>query len=311
MGGWERALDAAGVREPALRAAYGREREQVVAYKREVALAAGLLLPPGTLPHVIVATAFMHRTDDLLDSGPPATRRAASTRWREEVTAALDTGRTDRPELRPLLDSAEARPVLRARVRDFLAAADADLDFAGFATEADYQSYLDGYSLPGFMVVAALLGPDGDQTAYRAACRTFIDSSQRLDFVNDLAEDLADGRLTLPRQTLAEYGVTRADLTGGAATGPVRALLGALLDRADRDRAASGALVDLVPPAHRPMVRCLVGVEQLTATAARADLDALLRRSASPAKPALLRLLAREHLRARRVRRTRRVRGGR
>ncbi|WP_329536705.1 hypothetical protein OG568_49605 (plasmid) [Streptomyces sp. NBC_01450] len=40
------------------------------------------------------------------------------------------------------------------------------------------------------MVVAALLGPDGHQAAYRAACRTYIDASQRLDFVNDLAEDL-------------------------------------------------------------------------------------------------------------------------
>ncbi|MGW4803284.1 hypothetical protein [Kitasatospora sp. NPDC004272] len=80
MGGWERALDAAGVREPELRAGYGRERERVVAYEREVALAAGLLLPPATVPHVIAATAFMHRTDDLLDSGPADTRRAASAR---------------------------------------------------------------------------------------------------------------------------------------------------------------------------------------------------------------------------------------
>ncbi|MFJ5880023.1 squalene/phytoene synthase family protein [Kitasatospora cineracea] len=303
VGGWERALDAAGVREPALREAYGRQRAEVAAYKREVALAAGLLLPPATLPHVIAATAFMHRTDDLLDSGPPATRRAAADRWRAEVAAALDDGRTGRPELRPLLNSVEARPELRGRVLDFLAAADADLDFAGFATEADYQDYLDGYSLPGFMVVAALLGPDGDQRAYLAACRTFIDSCQRLDFVNDLAEDLADDRLTLPRQTLAEHGVTRADLERAEATPAVRALLGALLDRADRDRAAGRELVGLVAPAHRPMVRCLVGVEQLTATAARADPGALLRRPAVPAKPALLRLLAREYLRARRVRR--------
>ncbi|MFC8720448.1 phytoene/squalene synthase family protein [Kitasatospora sp. NPDC057198] len=302
MGGWERALDAAGVREPELRAAYGRQRERVAAYKREVALAAGLLLPPATVPHVIVATAFMHRTDDLLDRGPLDTRRAASARWREQVTAALDAGDSAEEELRPLLASVAARPVLRERVLEFLAVADADLDFAGFATEADYQAYLDGYSLPGFMVVAALLGPDGDQGAYRAACRTFVDSSQRLDFVNDLAEDLADGRLTLPRQTLAEHGVTRAELERAEATPAVRALLGALLERSDRDRAAAGAVVELAPPAHRPMIRCVFGVERLTATAARADPGALLRRSASPGKPGLLRLLAGEYLRARRVR---------
>ncbi|MFD8787006.1 phytoene/squalene synthase family protein [Kitasatospora sp. NPDC059599] len=302
MGRWERALDAAGVHDPGLRADYGRQRQQVARYKREVTLAAGLLLPDRTVPHVIAAAAFMHRTDTLLDSGPLAERRAASARWQRSVAESLAAGRTDDPELRPLLNSVAAHPALRDRALDFLAATDADLDFAGFATEEEYQDYVDGYSLPGFMVVAGLLGPDGDQAAFRAACRTYIDAAQRLDFVNDLAEDLAEGRLTIPEQTLREYGVTRADLEGGRDLPAVRALLGDLLDRADRTLAEGRAVVALVPAVHRPMVRCLLGVDALVSAAARVDPGALLRRSASPAKPAALRLLAREYLRARRLR---------
>nr|BFD95703.1 phytoene/squalene synthase family protein [Kitasatospora sp. Xyl93] len=302
VGRWERALDAAGVREAGLRADYARQRQQMARYRREAALAAELLLPARMVPHVIAAAAFMHRTDTLLDSGPLAERRAASARWQRRVTDGLAAGRTDDPELRPLLNSVDAHPVLRDRVLDFVAATAADLDFTGFATEEDYQAYVDGYSLPGFMVVAGLIGPDGDQRDYRAACRTFIDGSQRLDFVNDLAEDLADGRLTVPERTLEEHGVTRADLEQGRDLPAVRALLTALLDRADRTLAEGRAVVDRVPPAHRPMVHCIVGVEELTSAAARADLGALLRRSASPAKPAALRLLAREYLRARRLR---------
>lgn len=80
----------------------------------------------------------------------------------------------------------------------------------------------------------------------------------------------------------------------------VRELLGGLLDEADRTLTAAGTVVGLVPAVHRPMVRCIVGVERLTGAAARADLGALLHRSASPAKPAALRLLAREYLRFRR-----------
>ncbi|SOB86309.1 phytoene/squalene synthase family protein [Streptomyces sp. 1331.2] len=308
MSRWERALDAAGVQDPTLRADYGRQRQQVTRYKREVTLAAALLLPDRTAPHVIAAAAFMHRTDTLLDSGPLAQRRAAATRWQRQVTESLAADRTDDPELRPLLNSVHAHPVLRDRVLDFLAAAEADLDFTGFATEQDYQAYVDGYSLPGFMVVAALLGPDGDQSAYRAGCRTFIDASQRLDFVNDLAEDLADGRLTIPEQTLTTHGLTRADLEQARDLPAVRALLGAQLDLVDRTLAEAGAVVDLVPAVHRPMVRCMVGVDELTSAAARADLGALLRRSASPSKPAALRLLGREYLRARRLR-ERRLRG--
>ncbi|MCF2529990.1 phytoene/squalene synthase family protein [Yinghuangia soli] len=289
------------MRDPELRAAYGRRRRQVAQYKKEAALATGLLLPAALVPHVLAATAFMHGTDTLVDGGGPVTaRRTAFAQWRQAVTEALRSGRTDDPELRPLLHSVQAHPVLGERVLDYLAVADADLDFAGFATEDDYQAYLDAYSLPAFMVVAALLGPDGDQTAYRAACRTFIDSSQRLDFVNDLAEDLADGRLAIPEQTLAEHGVTRGDLEQARPTPAVRALLGDLLDQVARTQAEAAAVIGLVPTAHQPMVRCIVGIDRLTRTAARADVDALLRRSAGPPKFAALRLLGREYLRTRR-----------
>ncbi|WP_329536704.1 hypothetical protein OG568_49600 (plasmid) [Streptomyces sp. NBC_01450] len=34
------------------------------------------------------------------------------------------------------------------RVLDYLAAATTDLDFNGFATEADYQQYVDGFHCP-------------------------------------------------------------------------------------------------------------------------------------------------------------------
>ncbi|MFD0279553.1 phytoene/squalene synthase family protein [Kitasatospora sp. NPDC127111] len=301
MGSWERALDAAGIVDPGLREDYSRQRRQVTRYKREAVLAAGLLLPARLVPHVIAATAHMHRTDSLLDSGPLDDRKAAYARWERAVADGLATGGTDDPELRPLLHTVAAHPALRDRALEHLAGAAADLDFAGFATEADYQRYLDGYSLPAFMVVATLLGPDGDQSAYRAACRTFIDASQRLDFVTDLAEDLADGRLTIPEQTLHQHGVTRADLEQARDLPAVRAMITEQLDLVDRTLAEGRAVVGLVPPAHRPMVRCIIGLDELTGAAARADVPALLRRPAGPPKLAALRLLGREYLRARRV----------
>ncbi|MCG6498029.1 squalene/phytoene synthase family protein [Kitasatospora sp. A2-31] len=303
MGSWESALDAAGITDPGLREDYSRQRRQVTEYKREAVLAARLLLPAPLVPHVIAATAFMHRTDGLLDSGPLDGRRAAYARWEEEVAHGLATGGTDNPELRPLLNTVAAHPALRERAPEHLAGALADLDFAGFATEADYQRYVDAYSLPAFMVVATLLGPDGDQAAYRAACRTFIDAGQRLDFVSDLAEDLADGRLTIPAQTLDRHGVSRADLEQARDLPAVRAMITEQLDLVDRTLAEGRAVAALVPPAHRPMVRCLIGLDELTSAAARADIPALLLRSAGPSKPAALRLLGREYLRARRARR--------
>ncbi|MFJ8039824.1 phytoene/squalene synthase family protein [Kitasatospora sp. NPDC096147] len=300
MTGWTKALDAAGITDPGLREDYTRQREQVTRYRREAALAARLLLPARLVPHVIAATAYMHRTDTLLDSGPLDGRRAAYAQWELEVTGALADGGTDHPELRPFLHTVAAHPALRTLVPQHLAGSLADLDFTGFATEAEYQTYLDVYALPAFMVVATVLGPPGDQSAYRAACRTYLDASQRIDFVADLAEDLADGRLTLSQEALDRHGVTRADLVAGTGLPAVRALITDQLDLAGRTLAEGRSVIDLAPPAHRPMVRCMVGLDALTATAARADPAALLRRPVGPPKGAALRLLAREYLRSRR-----------
>ncbi|WP_354640922.1 phytoene/squalene synthase family protein [Kitasatospora camelliae] len=305
MGWWERALDAAGVADPVLRADFGRQREEVTAYRREAAMATGLLLPGRMVPPVMAATAFMHRTDSLLDSGPAdrGAREEAFRRWRGQVLDGLAAGRSEAPELRPLLHTVAAHPVLRDRIPEYLDAAAVELDFTGFATEADYQRYVDAYSLPGFMAVAALLGPRGDQTAYRAACRTYIDAAQRLDFVNDLAEDLGEGRLALPAEALARHGVERADLEAGRDLPGVRGLLGEALDLAEVTLAEGAAVVELVPEANRPMVRGLIGLDRLTLAAARRDPAALLRRSARPSVPGALRLLAGEYRRARRLRR--------
>ncbi|GAA1960858.1 squalene/phytoene synthase family protein [Kitasatospora viridis] len=302
MGGWERALRAAGVREAGLRADYGRQRAEVAQYRREAELATRLLLPPGMVPHVIAATAFMHRTDLLLDGeGSVAERRDAAARWAAETAEALAAGRTGNAALRPLVHSAGVHPVLGQRALEFLGRAAADLDFAGFETEADYQRYVDEYSLPAVMVIAGMLGPAGDQAEYRAACRTFIDGSQRLDFANDLAEDLAGGRLAIPQSYLTEHQVSREDLERSRELPAVRALLADQLDRAARSLDAGRAVVGLAPAAHRPMLRCMVELELLTVRAARVDPAALVRRSVGPGKPAALRLLGRCYLQARRA----------
>ncbi|GGO90609.1 phytoene/squalene synthase family protein [Wenjunlia tyrosinilytica] len=307
MSTWSRALDAAGITDPALRDDYTEQRVLVAGFKRSAYVAARLLLPRPLVPHVIAATAFMHRSDNVLDEGPLDERTAAYAAWEKQVREGLDTGGSDEPVIRALLHTMTAHPRLRGHVEDYLTTAAADLDFTGFATEADYQAYVDAYSLPAFMLVAGLLAPrDGDgpggSEGYREACRTYIDASQRLDFVNDLAEDLRDGRLTLPEEALAHHGVTRADLESAKDTDGTRALIREALDKARRTLDVSRGLVDRTPPAGRPLVRALIRLDDLTLAAARAEGAGLLRASASPSAPSALRVLAREYLRARRLR---------
>ncbi|MEV5239181.1 squalene/phytoene synthase family protein [Streptomyces cinnamoneus] len=296
---WSRTLTAAGIVEPRLRDAYTQQREAVSAYRRNAYLAVRLLLPPQVVPHVIAATAFMHHTDVQAEAGPSAAAGGDPlSTWEEQVHEALSSGDSSHPVLRPLVHTVTLYPGLREHVERFLAGAPMDRDFTGFADEAAYQRYVDGYSLPAFMLVASLvLAPDADPRESRALCRSYIDGSQRLDFVNDLAGDLGHGRLTLPEETLKQYEVSRSDLERALDTPTTRALLEGLLTRSREDLLVSRPLPRLAPPAHRAFVRAFVTLEGLTNDAALAKGTALLRGAARPSPRAALGVLAREHRR--------------
>ncbi|MCA6096708.1 squalene/phytoene synthase family protein, partial [Streptomyces sp. SCA3-4] len=169
---WSRTLTAAGIREPRLRDDYTQQRKTVSAYRRNACLAVRLLLPPPVVPHVIAATAFMHHTDVLAETAPSgAAGGDPLSAWGEQVHEALNSGESSHPVLRPMVYTLSRHPGLREHVERFLAGAPLDRDFTGFADEAAYQRYVDGYSLPAFMLVASLvLAPDADPGESRALC---------------------------------------------------------------------------------------------------------------------------------------------
>ncbi|MEV5704839.1 squalene/phytoene synthase family protein [Actinoallomurus sp. NPDC052274] len=301
MTGWKRALDTAGVADPRLREDYTEQRRLVSQFRRGPYLAARLLLPPPLLPHVIAATAFMHHTDTILDADRPrAERVTAYEGWEKQVRLGLATSEGDRPLIRALLHTVSAHPALQRQLESYLATAPTDLDASGFATEAAYQHYIDAYSLPAFMLIACLVGP-ADDPAYRSACRSYIDAAQRLDNLKDLSADLRGGRFTIPTEILEHHGVVRADLEGARDTPGTRALVQDLLERARRSLEAGRTLVDLTPPANRPLVRSLISLEELTLEAAATKGVAVLGRSTRASVPAAA-VLIREYRQARRLR---------
>ncbi|MFE2183678.1 squalene/phytoene synthase family protein, partial [Streptomyces sp. NPDC059455] len=222
--------------------------------------------------------------------------------WVRGGRAAGPGGHPDHAADRPRMHTPRAHPGWRGGVADFLDAAAMELEFTGFATEADYQRYVDAYALPAFMLIAGLFAGEGPATDYREACRMYIDGSQRLDFVNDLAEDLADGRLNLVRETLDTHGVTRADLENARDTPAIRSLLAQLLGEARECLSTSRSLVGLVPPEGRPLFRAMIEIELLTTTAAATKGPGLLRAPARPPLPATARVLLRERRGARHLR---------
>nr|WP_145489851.1 MULTISPECIES: squalene/phytoene synthase family protein [Streptomyces] len=295
MRGWTKSLDAAGVREPGLRADHDRQRRAVRRFRRTAYLAARLLLPRPLLPHVMAATAVMHHGDNLLDTGSLPQREAAWADWERQVRDALRTGTSDSPLLRTLVHTVAAHPRLGGLVDTYLTTATAEPHCTGFATEADYQAYVDAYSYPAFMLVAGLLAPEADDLPYRAACRTFIEGSQRLDFVNDLAEDIEEGRTGIPVEAMERFGVTPDDLRTGVGGSPLSALIADQVATFQRSLSAAKPLHTLASPGGRRLAGALVEIELLTAKAVLARGTGIPHGSASPPLGKTLRALTRTY----------------
>ncbi|MFJ4986853.1 squalene/phytoene synthase family protein [Streptomyces sp. NPDC088732] len=284
---WRHTLDRAGIADPALREAYTAQRRLVTRFDRATFTGVRLLLPAELVPDVVAATAFMHHTDNLLDQDADGgAARTAFTAWERRVRGALADGGGDRGGaggdgdgdrlLRALAHTVARRPELGDVVAEYLVAAPADAGWRGFAAEADFQAYVDAYSLPAFLLVARLLAPATGYDGYRAACRTFVEAAQRLDFLEDVAEDLRAGRLGIPEDALARHGLSRDGLEHGAPAGDFAGLVREVAATARRGLADSRPLIELVPAPHRPMTRALIDLQGHRLRAAERAGSALL-----------------------------------
>ncbi|MEU6217884.1 squalene/phytoene synthase family protein [Streptomyces sp. NPDC047022] len=303
MNAWNQGLNAAGIREPGLRSDYDTQRRLVSRFRRTSYMAAKVLLPPEALPHAMAATAVMHHGDNLLDTGTKERRAAAWSSWERRIREGLESGTSDDPLIRTLLHTVAACPRLAGTVEEYLSTARAELEFSRFADEADYQAYLDAYALPAFMLVGVLAGPEDDDGRYRAACRTFIDGSQRLDFVNDLSEDLREGVLGIPVKTMERFSVTEEDLRAGHDCEAVRELVRDQVGAARATLETARGLPALTATPYKPLMGALVEIELLTADAALARGAGLLRGPAGPPPVRALRVLWDARRRARKERR--------
>ena len=260
MRSWRRCLDTAGVRDSALRADYtaaGRflRRRETASWS-----VVRLMAPPEFVPHAFAGIALAYFTDDICDRGPAGERTERFETWAGFVQASLDTGTSRHPLLRAFLHSAEVCGLPRSWAETYLAGTRIDLDFPGFAGEADYQRYIDTQAWPALMLTTGLMPHLVPDEEFASSCRLVADAMQRVDLLIDLADDLREGRMALPMSDLDRYGVTRADLERGLDTPGVRALVAATAASARATLEAASLIVGEAPPEYRPLVRCLLGL---------------------------------------------------
>jgi phytoene synthase len=207
-------LDAAGVRQPVLREAYRRCRVVNARHGKTFFLATRLLAP-AQRPAVHALYGFARVADDILDDceaqRSPGDRaeelKSLSTRLFNSLVGHQPCD--DDSVLAAVVDTARRYDIGWELFDDFLASMRMDLTITDYPDRAALERYMYGSAeVIGFQMLPVLgtVVPREDAAPFAAALGKAF---QLTNFLRDVDEDLARGRVYLPADELAVHGVDR------------------------------------------------------------------------------------------------------
>ena len=168
--------------------------------------------------------AFARQADDIADSSVPSEERLRALDAIEEALLQALEGTPRGPIFTALADAVDRHRLPVEPLLDLLAAFRLDARDATYATWDDLLGYCRGSANPVGRLVLALYGID-DPEAIRAS-DAVCTALQLTNFWQDLGQDLRRGRLFIPLEDLARFGLERESI----ARAPSRAGLTKLLE---------------------------------------------------------------------------------
>jgi squalene synthase HpnC len=208
---------------------------------------ASVLLPRRLRPAVEAIYAFARSADDLADEGDaaPAERLAALAAY-EQALGRIERGQalSDPMFMRLAAVVAQYRLPLQP-LRDLLSAFRQDVVTTRYPDFAALLDYCRRSADPVGRLVLALYGETAAPNLRQSDA--ICSALQLINFWQDVAIDIGKGRIYLPLEDLARFGVSEADIVAGSAGAPWRALMAFEVARA-RALMQSGAPLALRLP---------------------------------------------------------------
>jgi 15-cis-phytoene synthase len=250
-----RELRAAGIVDPALRASYDACRRLNATHGRTFYLAT-LLLPPAKRPAVHALYGFARRADDIVDdldvTISAAQREKTLTVWGEQFL----TGSAEDALLPAVHDTIDRFNIPLAYFEDFLASMRMDLTTSTYRTWEDLGAYVHGSAAVIGLQMTHVLGTiPGMRQAAEPYARDLGIAFQLTNFIRDIAEDLRRGRVYLPQDELATFGVTRDQLVAGVVDANLRRLLAFQVARARELYRSAAPGTRLLDPTSRDCIQ--------------------------------------------------------
>ncbi len=243
------------------------------------------LLPRVKRHHVHALYGFCRYADDIVDDlGPvPVEQRvAALTDFGDRFFEDLEQGRSNDPVLKAVVHTVRAFSIDPDCFRRFLRSMAMDFTVATYETFDDLLGYMDGSAAVIGEMMLPILEPFDHPTALPHA-RDLGNAFQLTNFLRDISEDLARGRVYVPQEDIRKFGAEDA-LAGRRATAELRDLMAFEIAR-NRELYESADLgLDLLPPSS---ARCIAGARALYSRILErieaADYDVFSQRAEVPA----------------------------
>ena len=218
---------------------------------------ATLLLPERKRPYVHALYGFARYADEIVDdlasTLSPREKADALRTWSTGVLADLKLGKSSDHIGRALVDTVQTFNIPHQHFVDFLHSMEMDLTITEYRTFEDLHEYVYGSAAVIGLEMVPILGYS-DERAFDAAQKLGI-AFQLANFIRDVAEDLDRGRVYLPLQELAEYGVNRELLEKRILTPEIIAALKFQIARVRSLQAEANEGIKYLDKESRPCIR--------------------------------------------------------
>jgi squalene synthase HpnC len=283
--------DRTGVREH-VRPGVTRAEEVVANASGENFPVALRVLPAVHRRHLTALYGFARLTDDLGDEARETGQADGDLRLRllDELDADVDRiyqGATPRsPVMQKMAVTVAECHVPAQPLRDLIQANRQDQRVTRYQTFAELARYCELSANPVGQIVLYIFGvATGERIALSDSICTAL---QLAEHWQDVAEDLANGRIYLPGEDLERYGCTEADLAEPSAPPAVRDLMRFETDRAARLLDQGAPLVGTLRGAARVAVAGYLAGGRAALAAIRGQRYDVLIATARPRKPRML-----------------------
>jgi len=302
VAGDSRSTVRTGVREQ-VRPSVTRADEVVANASGENFPVALRVLPQRYRRHLTNLYFFARLTDDLGDEARTSTddvttlRLALLDELAADVTRIYDGGTPSSPVMQAMAETVRDCGVPAKPLRDLIQANRQDQEVTRYPTFPDLEQYCELSANPVGQVVLYIFGA---ATPERLALSDRICTALQLaEHWQDVAEDLALGRIYLPAEDLERYAVTEKDLAAPTANPAVKQLMRFEVDRAERLLDEGAPLVGTLRGAARLAVAGYLAGGRAALAAIRKQQYDVLSAQSKPAKPRMAAELARAYARGR------------